>query len=1056
MHFGCVLKSFHCAPCTTETLLNEQVVQFAVYAMHSMRLETLFLCNAGAAAPVPFNAPDDMAAIALLHPELEPEPEPDPEAEPEPEPEAESEHEHEHEPALGLGPVLVSPPVHAADRGQFVACAQQTMLSISAAYSFRVPSRLSVKQAYSRFFEVGGENELDQLKEERLSCGRAEQSLYRRKHILVLYHKPSLAILSSGTDGVGGSGAGLSGQPKEIFKKPRGAENPPPLETKLIEYYRPEGDLTLGQYLLLNCFDSEKKQSQQHVRTYMHHRGRVTIHMRPKDMVGADLPVAAVATTDVAGSDSGSLDGESAQYRGMQHPQPAPQHPVLTWSVCKASGRATACTPMSTAALSYSFGKMLESYFYDTSTMCGETGTFIFQGHKRFFAYRAQVASFDFSVANVYEVVLPPGPCQRPLDMAQRQLRRYEWQEELDEFLRATEWLYQKSLILLPELISQEPSEALRGALQVILASMKLESEDVLQEVQHLPTCLSQLLENADGNNHRSVLPYLLKLTRLKWTVQQREASFLKDVQKVFGIKPDESARFSRGEHSSSRGARDNSISRDVASSDYLERSSFAARHAAAATAVAAVSLERSVSLSFEKSGGEVHPELVRLLDHAAAREWEALEHVAARQKMDKLEEFEERASRDNAGDSPDHKLRTSLTAQVLFNADFIPAGHELGLLHHLVLEDQTNLLWRLHHEHGIRFDVLLLSHESDEARTAMDIANARNDSQMVELLAQINQGGRRRIGGVAPPSPPSLTSVRPRSVGPDASSFEPSLSPPPVYDRQQMADGSASSGALVGAQEVVRMEVPPVEYDTSTVVTPAAAAPPIEKVEGSEGQTVALPADKSATVVAAVPPPVVAAQPSSTAEATYISPLLSRVKNRGRVSLLTTLIDLAQHKMEPPGSVVRFFEAPPGVSCTSSSFFTTAGPALSLLARSSNSSDSGGAAAVAVPRSGAVDEVAEDDKGPGLTVFASSTIEGWGQAELPHLQEPGSLIAHALASSAYRQFLKEHVRGLGLYVRPTTLFCVCSMKNMYLTSSRPLLTIVMAPGAELQATRRR
>ena len=150
------------------------------------------------------------------------------------EPEHEAESEHEHEPALGLGPVLVSPPVHAADRGQFIACAQQTMLSISAAYSFRVPSRLSVKQAYSRFFEVGGENELDQLKEERLSCGRAEQSLYRRKHILVLYHKPSLAILSSGTDGVGGSGAGLSGQPKEIFKKPRGAENPPPLETKHV------------------------------------------------------------------------------------------------------------------------------------------------------------------------------------------------------------------------------------------------------------------------------------------------------------------------------------------------------------------------------------------------------------------------------------------------------------------------------------------------------------------------------------------------------------------------------------------------------------------------------------------------------------------------------------------------------------------------------------------------------------------------------------------------------------------------------------------------------
>ena len=143
---------------------------------------------------------------------------------------------------------------------QFIACEEQTMLATSAAYVFRVPVRLSVKQAYNRFFETDKANEpLDKLNEEQLSCGRAEKSLYRRKHILVLYHKPSLSIL-------GLLNSKASSRDKENFRKPRRAENPPPLETKLIEYYHPDGDLTLGAYLLLSCFGSDKKQSHQQKR----------------------------------------------------------------------------------------------------------------------------------------------------------------------------------------------------------------------------------------------------------------------------------------------------------------------------------------------------------------------------------------------------------------------------------------------------------------------------------------------------------------------------------------------------------------------------------------------------------------------------------------------------------------------------------------------------------------------------------------------------------------------------------------------------------------------
>lgn len=776
----------------------KRLLLFAVFAAHSMLLEAAFTNNIGGRLTV------------------------DPESEPAPQDETHCE---------------------------FVPCAKGEMLAVSPAYTFKVPGCLSMTEAYSRFFGVNWRTNhtdvQDRPHEDQVSVMRPDEALsVRHQRLLVLYHKP---LNASSTAHRGG----------------KRTDTPPPLEVKVIDYYKPDIDLTLGMYLLLNCFDPKYEPGvnptglQQHMRTYTHSRGRLTIRVIPLGTMPA-----------VEGVEEHSEGG----------------HAVLSWRSHRTTGHTTSARVMSAAALSLSFGKFLETFFYNESALCNETDTPLYRDHMLFFGYRSQAASFEYSPAAVHEVLLPAAAFQKG---ANRELQVMEWKEEVDNFIFATEWMYGKSRILLRELMVQEPSDSIRRDLQNMLSVMDVEETKILAELQALPAQV-QRLQAGDGT-----LDTVLQLTNFKWTIQQREGWFRQSISKIFRLDTlsTTSARRSK--------IRDTGIS--------------VARESSVIRALTLDGQGQVGSTVIDPTKGELHPDLERMLQCAQKQEWTFLEQLAARRSRSQVHGDVEQTG--NAP-SPVGKL----------DGNVIPEGQELGLLHLLALSGQVTLMWRLHYEHGLDFDVMSLSREPMHARTAMDIATKRGDAAMVDLLAYINRADRSL------PLPASLQAA--------------------ILAEQQLADSPPA--ILLEPQHLAEPPIVAAEGGVADQAGGDKYATSVADASLSSSKVIETEAKDSPSPAIEVKMPVLGED-----DIGYVSELAMRAARCGSDGLLSMLVALTQmRELKIPDPVIRFFQSPAGVNC---------------------SKDYGG----------------PDELTP--TVFASKEAG---------LEEPSSLIAHALASEAYRQHI--------------------------------------------------
>ena len=164
----------------------------------------------------------------------------------------------------------------------------------------------------------------------------------------------------------------------------------------------------------------------------------------------------------------------------------------LIWCSCKETGKATACHKMSEEALSCSFGKLLEAFFHDNTTVCVETGKSLYRDHVIYFSFQSLVAKFECSEIAVYECSLPRTE-QTPDD---RQKQVVEWNESVDRFRMAVKWTYTKAMKIIPELISQELNEQLKDKLQGMLKAMETESRKLTADLEALPSAL----DNGDAD----------------------------------------------------------------------------------------------------------------------------------------------------------------------------------------------------------------------------------------------------------------------------------------------------------------------------------------------------------------------------------------------------------------------------------------------------------------------------------------------------------------------------------------------------------------------------
>jgi 1-phosphatidylinositol-3-phosphate 5-kinase len=146
-------------------------------------------------------------------------------------------------------------------------------------------------------------------------------------------------------------------------------------EIIVIAYYT-ENDMSLGRYLEAKCLnDSIRKDVLGITRSYAHDDGKVIVTVEQS---------AHMVTTEEDG--------------------------IMMWGVCKECGRhVTPVIPMSTSTYNYSFGKFLETMFYNRQLRCrtGGCSHLLHRDHIRCFAYKDLIAKFEYRSVIVYDIVVP-------------------------------------------------------------------------------------------------------------------------------------------------------------------------------------------------------------------------------------------------------------------------------------------------------------------------------------------------------------------------------------------------------------------------------------------------------------------------------------------------------------------------------------------------------------------------------------------------------------------------------------------------------------------------
>ena len=741
------------------------------------------------------------------------------------------------------------------------------VLAVSPAFlGHSVPNEMDHQRYYERFFVQQEDTETLCDDEFRVkNPHRGPETISRRQRILVLQHTPSL--------------------PKKRKGAPRESWNPPKLEVKLIQFYS-ESDVTLRHFLKTTCFDAlhagAKKFVRKDPRTYTHKNSRITIKVLPL-------------------SKRPSVPGGS-------------DDDYLTWSSCKETRRATACQRMSEQSLSLSFGKLLEAFFHDDTTLCTETGKRLYRDHVLYFSYQSLVAKFEYSEIEIYECSLPRTE-QLP-DLRQKQMA--EWNESVDRVRMAVMWTYSKAMKILPDLITQEPNEQLKKKLQEMLKAMEAESRKLTADLDALPT----RVENVE----QQMLPCLVDLSNLTFFLQEREEVFLVMLQSLFGISG----------HGRQRSRHAKVLSFEQEAMDTLAQQ-------------ATVGMEsQQVGGEFQQSDmGEPHPMLLPMLENAKLGQWQQLEKLAEEYKYD----YDRQVA---ALDSED--ARVDAAVELRIDTSVIPPGETLGLLHVLVLEDQTAVLWRLYDKYGIDFEAIRYTRET-VPRTAHDMCSASGG--MADLLAHIMKGRPGDHDALLPGFQNPGDEGDAAGDALDSGYFDPPASVLAAcveYDRKEAAGELDLPVDLRQAGE---------GQDTvpgAAAAEGAVAPPPIDGAATPPSVGVPLPGGGAADE--SVPPSQEAGAEVILDEEgmPYVSPLAARVQSRAsNDNLLETMIALATADMSPPDEVIEFFKGDCGFQSSR---------------LSSESMTSSGMAAE-------------------KNVIIYET-------------EPSSLIAHALNSSRYRAFISD------------------------------------------------
>ncbi|KAJ2612866.1 Mitochondrial distribution and morphology protein 12 [Coemansia sp. RSA 1804] len=186
-------------------------------------------------------------------------------------------------------------------------------------------------------------------------------------------------------------------------------------EYHLISYYDYNTDVTLGQYLEM-CFDLSKNcpvanrrcahPLYEHRHSYIHYRGKL-------DVTVDEFPCPVERLSEV----------------------------MLMWGVCKNCGKRTPVTRMSDESWRYSFGKYLETSFYNDvlrprACVCPHDSH---QDYVRCFSLRNMVTRFSYSLFPIWSVSMPTMPLYFNVEVSigLKNQEAAELRERLDKYYQS-------------------------------------------------------------------------------------------------------------------------------------------------------------------------------------------------------------------------------------------------------------------------------------------------------------------------------------------------------------------------------------------------------------------------------------------------------------------------------------------------------------------------------------------------------------------------------------------------------------------------------------------
>ncbi|KAI9319827.1 hypothetical protein BX666DRAFT_1916690 [Dichotomocladium elegans] len=232
-----------------------------------------------------------------------------------------------------------------------------------------IPSRLSGMPSFFRCFDslLAGDPEYDQLIEEHHQRSRALEAYIgdNMDTLTPSYHQHLVMVYMTVCS--------VTGVP---------CQGP---EMRMFEYYRPDSDMTLGQYIEDIAMSAEKlcfstmceRNMLEHYRAYGHGNAKVNV-----DLEHIQGPPPIMATNS-----------------------------ILMWTYCKKCETNSLLVPMSESSWKYSFGKFLELMFHQTKSMPARAGACphgMLRDHVHCFGYKGIAVRFQHETIEPHDVYVPP------------------------------------------------------------------------------------------------------------------------------------------------------------------------------------------------------------------------------------------------------------------------------------------------------------------------------------------------------------------------------------------------------------------------------------------------------------------------------------------------------------------------------------------------------------------------------------------------------------------------------------------------------------------------